>query len=55
MAKKTQRVTRKGSLVAAPKKRLVVRSAESSRMAGMRTIPADKRDAAVRAFLKSAK
>lgn len=55
MAKKTRRATRNGSVVAAPKKGLVVRSAESSRMTGMRSIPAERRDAAVRAFLKSAK
>lgn len=55
MAKKSRKLTRNGSVVAAPKKGLVVRSAESSRMTGMRSIPTKNRDAAVRAFLKTAK
>ncbi len=55
MARNARKVTRKGSVVAAPKKGLVVRSAESSRMTGMRSIPLKDRDAAVREFLKNAK
>lgn len=54
MAKKARKVTREGSIVAVPKG-LVVRSAESSRMTGMRSIPARDRDAAVRKFLRTAK
>ena len=52
---KNRKVTRTGSVVDAPKKGLVVRSAESSRMSGLRSIPAKERDAAVRAFLRTAK
>ncbi|MDP3890503.1 hypothetical protein [Nocardioides sp.] len=55
MAKKSPRGTRSGSMVPVPKKGLFVRSAESTRMTGLRSIPAGKRDAAVKAFLKTAR
>ncbi|MCW2843403.1 MAG: hypothetical protein JWN22_1319 [Nocardioides sp.] len=53
--KKSLRATRTGSKVAAPKNSLVVRSAESSRMTRLRSMPTAKRQAAVTAFLRAAK
>jgi hypothetical protein len=56
MAKKKHlRVTRKGSTVSAPKKGLMVRSAESTRMTGLRNLPVEKRQAAVTAMLRTAR
>ena len=54
MAKrKAQSVARSGSKLAARKKSLVIRSAESSRLTGLRTLPAAKRQAAVDALLRA--
>ena len=46
-------IRRTGSKLAAREKSLVIRSAESSRMTGLRALPVGKRQAAVDALLRT--
>lgn len=55
MAKRSRRFTRTGSVVDAPKKSLVIRSAERSRLTKLRDLPVADRKASVDALLKIAK